>query len=44
MSLSVDAMTDPALASHEHSVGHVFPRIAETGTTEELLRLLERTR
>jgi hypothetical protein len=36
-------MTDPALASHEHSVGHVFPRIAETGTTDELLRLLERT-
>ncbi len=44
VTLPVDAMTDPALASHEHTVGHVFPRIAETGTTEELLRLLERTR
>ena len=44
VTLPVDAMTDPALASHEHSVGHVFPRIAETGTTQELLRLLEATR
>jgi nicotinamidase-related amidase len=44
VTLPVDAMTDPALASHEHSVSQTFPRIAETGTTDELLRLLERTR
>jgi nicotinamidase-related amidase len=41
VSLPVDAMTDQALAAHEHSVGHVFPRIAETGTTAQLLSLLE---
>ena len=43
VSLPVDAMTDSALDSHEHSIAHVFPRIAETGTAEELLSLLERS-
>jgi nicotinamidase-related amidase len=41
VSLPVDAMTDSALEKHEHSIAKVFPRIAETGTTDELLRLLE---
>jgi nicotinamidase-related amidase len=41
VSLPVDAMTDSALASHEHSVARIFPRIAETGTAAELLTLLE---
>jgi nicotinamidase-related amidase len=41
VSLPVDAMTDAALASHEYSVAHIFPRIAETGTTAQLLTLLE---
>jgi nicotinamidase-related amidase len=40
VSLPVDAMTDPVLDKHEHSIAKIFPRIAETGTTEELLRLL----
>jgi nicotinamidase-related amidase len=40
VSLPVDAMTDQALSSHDHSIAHAFPRIAETGTTSELLRLL----
>lgn len=44
VSLPVDAMTDSAIEKHEHSIAHVFPRIAETGTTEELLRLLEEGR
>jgi len=43
VSLPVDAMTDSALDSHEHSVTRVFPRIAETGTTEQLLSLLGQT-
>lgn len=41
VSLPVDAMTDGTLASHDHSIAHVFPRIAETGTTAQLLTLLE---
>lgn len=44
VSLPLDAMTDPAPDPHEHSTAHVFPHIAETGTTAELLELLETTR
>ncbi|MEP9382223.1 isochorismatase family protein [Nocardioides cheoyonin] len=40
----LDAMTDAELASHEYSVTHHFPKRAETGTTAELLALLEATR
>jgi nicotinamidase-related amidase len=41
VSLPIDAMTDTVLEKHDHSIAKVFPRIAETGTTDELLRLLE---
>jgi nicotinamidase-related amidase len=43
VTLPVDAMTDTALTAHQHSVRKSFPRIAESGTTDELLRLLECT-
>jgi hypothetical protein len=32
-------MTDRGLDQHEHSVTQVFPRIAETGLTEDVLKL-----
>lgn len=35
-----DATTDTDAASHEHSFGKIFPRIAELGSTEEVLGLL----
>lgn len=38
--LPIDAMTDRNPAAHEASVTHVFPKIAETGTTQEVLDLL----
>jgi nicotinamidase-related amidase len=41
VSLPVDAMTDASADTHEHSVAHVFPRIAQVGRTEDLLKLLE---
>jgi nicotinamidase-related amidase len=44
VSLPLDAMTDPVPDSHEHSAAHIFPRIAETGTTTELLQLLGTSR
>ena len=45
VSLPVDAMTDASAEAHEHSVAKSFPRIAEVGTTDDLLNLLEeRTR
>ncbi|MFJ9038212.1 isochorismatase family protein [Streptomyces sp. NPDC102406] len=37
-----DATTDTDAASHEHSFGKIFPRIAEIGTTDEVLGLLGR--
>ena len=37
VALPVDAMTDSKLARHEHSLTQVFPRIAETGTTADVL-------
>lgn len=36
----VDAMTDRDADTHRHSVANVFPRIGETATTEEVLRLI----
>lgn len=44
VTLAVDAMTDTRPASHEHSIGVIFPRIGETGTTEQVIELLDRTR
>ncbi len=40
--LAVDAMTDASPEAHENSVQRIFPRLGETGTTDELLALLER--
>jgi nicotinamidase-related amidase len=40
VALPVDAMTDAKLARHEHSLTQVFPRIAETGTTADVLAAL----
>ncbi|MCQ8781140.1 isochorismatase family protein [Mangrovibrevibacter kandeliae] len=39
---AVDAMTDMSLEAHENSVTRIFPRIGETGTTHEIVTLLDR--
>jgi nicotinamidase-related amidase len=45
VALAVDAMTDLSEETHRHSVEKVFPRIGETGTTEDILdRLAARKR
>ncbi|MEZ0448303.1 isochorismatase family protein [Cellulomonas sp. ICMP 17802] len=44
VTLAVDAMTDMSLEAHENSVARIFPRIGETGTTEEVVALLDATR
>ena len=41
VTLAVDAMADSRAAAHEYSLTNVFPRLGETGSTEDLLRLLE---
>jgi nicotinamidase-related amidase len=38
--LVVDAMTDRDADAHRHSIERIFPRLGETGTTENLLKLL----
>jgi len=40
VTLPVDAMTDPSLTRHEHVVTQIFPRIAETGRTTDVLNAL----
>ena len=37
VTLPTDAMTDSQLDRHTHSVANTFPRIAETGTTQQVL-------
>jgi nicotinamidase-related amidase len=44
VTLAVDAMTDRNADAHLNSVTRIFPRMAETGTTQEILDLLNRTR
>jgi nicotinamidase-related amidase len=39
--LAVDAMTDMNGDAHHNSVAHVFPRLGETGTTREIIDLLD---
>lgn len=40
VALVVDAMTDRETDAHRHSVEKIFPRIGETDTTENVLKLL----
>jgi nicotinamidase-related amidase len=42
VSLALDAMTDIREESHDYSLRNVFPRIGETGSTKEIISLLER--
>ena len=44
VTLAIDAMTDTSAEAHANSVTRVFPRLAETGTTQEILDLLETSR
>jgi nicotinamidase-related amidase len=41
VTLVVDAMTDRDPEAHRHSVEKIFPRLGETVTTDDLLRLLK---
>jgi nicotinamidase-related amidase len=41
VTLALDAMTDIREESHEYSVKNVFPRLGETGSTQEIISLLE---
>jgi nicotinamidase-related amidase len=42
VTLALDAMTDIREVAHEYSIRNVFPRLGETGSTQEVISLLER--
>ncbi len=41
VTLALDAMTDMREQSHQYSITNVFPRVGETGSTEEIISLLK---
>lgn len=41
VTLATDAMGDVRSAAHDASVANIFPRLGETGTTNEIIGLLE---
>jgi len=43
VTLATDAMTDLHADAHAYSITSVFPRIGETGTTQEIIDLLKRS-
>jgi nicotinamidase-related amidase len=43
VTLAIDAMTDMRQVAHDYSLAHVFPRLGETGTTQEIIDLLARS-
>jgi nicotinamidase-related amidase len=43
VTLAVDAMTDLNADAHTNSITRIFPRLGETGTTGEIIALLDRS-
>ena len=41
VTLATDAMTDRKAETHHNSLTRIFPRIGETGTTAEIISLLD---
>jgi nicotinamidase-related amidase len=44
VTLAIDAMTDRNPDAHSNSISAIFPRLGETGTTQEIMALLDKTR
>lgn len=42
MSFALDAMTDRAMEAHERSAKYIFPRIGETGSTNDIIAMLNK--
>ncbi|MGZ3378586.1 MAG: isochorismatase family protein [Phenylobacterium sp.] len=41
VTLAIDAMTDMRAEAHDYSLRNVFPRLGETGTSQEIIDLLK---
>jgi nicotinamidase-related amidase len=44
VTLAVDAMTGVSLEAHNNSIARIFPRLGETGSAEDIIGLLGKTR
>ncbi len=44
VTLATDAMTDMSAEAHENSVTRIFPRLGETGCSDDIIALLQRSR
>ena len=42
VTLAIDAMSDTRPEAHDYSIRNVFPRLGETGCTDDILSHLER--
>ncbi len=42
VTLVTDAMTDMSIEAHENSVQRIFPKLGETGTTKEIITILNK--
>ena len=42
VTLAIDAMTDRRAEAHDYSISSVFPRLGETGTTDQIIALLDK--
>jgi nicotinamidase-related amidase len=42
VTLAVDPMTDMNADAHKNSITRIFPRLGETGTTQEIIDLLNK--
>ncbi|WP_028534529.1 isochorismatase family protein [Paludibacterium yongneupense] len=40
IALALDAMTDMNADAHQHSISRIFPRLGETGTTQDIIEWL----
>ena len=43
VTLAIDAMSDMSPEAHTNSLTRIFPRLGETGTTQEIIALLEKS-
>jgi nicotinamidase-related amidase len=43
ITLATDAMADRNESAHHNTIQHIFPRLGETGTTKEIIEMLNKT-
>ena len=43
VTLAIDAMTDTSAEAHANSIARIFPRLGETGSTQDIIDLIGRT-